>query len=505
MIRLPLAGRLGLLFALIVASSSAALGLYLYDSFARQLVQRDDIQLLGKLRQIRQLLANTATPRLLLDQPQYLRDTMSGDSNAYIRVHDLQGRLLLDIQPGREPLPALQPPVPATAPGPADIRRWTTPAGVPAAAVAALSPLGAAAAAGEGQMVHILVARLYQDRAALLADYRRRIWGSALLSALLAAALAAGLLWQGLTPLRRLARQAGQITAQRLSTRLPEDQAPPELRGLIAAFNAMLLRLEQSFAQVSQFAADLAHELRTPIGNLLGQSQVMLSRPRSAEDYQALLGSNIEELERLNRMIEGMLFLARAEHSAVALQLQALSPAEELARQADYFQDLAEERGLRLAIEVQGGGPLAADPMLLRRALANLLSNALRHADPGSEVRLAARRQPGAWELSVDNSGAPLPPELLERLFERFYRVDPARADSAQSSGLGLAIVRSIMALHRGSATAVQPLPGGGAISFRLRFPDAAPPAASRAAPAGAASRAARPDRPGDRAGPARG
>ncbi len=483
--RLPLAWRLGLLFALIVAFSSGALGLYLYDSFARQLVQRDEIQLLGKLRQLRQLLANTATPRLLLDQPQYLRDTMSGDSNAYIRVHDLQGRLLLDIHPGHEPLPVLQPMAAPMTPAQTDIRRWTTPEGVPAAAVAALSPLGAGSAAGDGPMVQILVARLYQERAALLADYRQRIWASALISALAAAALAAGLLWQGLAPLRRLAQQAGQITAQRLSTRLPEAEAPPEMRGLIAAFNAMLLRLEHGFAQVNQFAADLAHELRTPVGNLLGQSQVMLARPRSAEDYQALLGSNIEELERLNRMIDSMLFLARAEHSAVALQRQAMDPAEELARQADYFQDLAEERGLRLVTAVIGSEPLQADTMLLRRALANLLANALQHAEPGSEIRLAARRRPDAWELSVDNSGEPLPAELLERLFERFYRADPARADSARSSGLGLAIVRSIMTLHGGSATVVQPAAGD--ISFRLLFPDAALPAASPAAPAAGA------------------
>ncbi|MDC6166900.1 heavy metal sensor histidine kinase [Paucibacter sp. XJ19-41] len=479
MSRLPLSWRLGLLFAALVALSCGSLGVYLYQSFAQQLERRDDLQLLGQLRHLRQLLAHTAAPRLLLDQPQYLRDTMSADSNVYVLVHDEAGRLLLDVHPGHEPLPTPDPVPLGRAAGLGDIRYWTTVAGVPAAAVGALSPLGS------GRNVRITVARICNERTELLADYRRRIWFSVLFFAVAGGALALGLMWQGLAPLRRLAREAGRITAQRLSTRLSERAAPAEMRGLIAAFNAMLLRLEQGFAQVNQFAADLAHELRTPVGNLLGQSQVMLARPRSAEDYQALLGSNIEELERLNRMIDSMLFLARAEHSAMALQRQALDPAAELARQADYFQDLAEERGLRLLTSVVGSEPLQADTMLLRRALANLLANAVQHAKPGSQVRLSARRRPGAWELSVDNSGEPLPAELLERLFERFYRADPARADSARSSGLGLAIVRSIMTLHGGSATVVQPAAGD--ISFRLCFPDAAPRAASPAAPAAGA------------------
>jgi len=460
---LSLSLRLGLAFALVVALSSGALGVYLYQSFARQLEQRDEVQLLGKLRQLRQLLGNAATPQLLLDQPQYLRDTMSGESNALIRVRDAAGNVLLDFNPLAEPLPAMPVVELAREPARAELRHWQTGLGTPAAAVAAEARLGA------GTVVEITVARLYQDRADLLAAYRQRIVLGALSAALVAAALAGLMVWRGLLPLRRLADQAGEINAQRLWRRLDAQDAPPEAAGMVEAFNQMLDRLEQGFAQLNQFSADLAHELRTPLGNLIGQSQVALARPRSAEDYQALLESNLEELERLNRMSSSMLFLARAEHQAVALQQEPLDLAQEFQRQADYFQDLAEERELRIDSQVQADFLLHADPTLLRRALANLLSNALRHARPGSTITLAGERHSdGSTVIRVDNDGPPLPQEVLDRLFERFYRGDPARPDSSHSNGLGLAIVRSVMELHDGQASVRQE---SACISFRLQFP----------------------------------
>lgn len=280
------------------------------------------------------------------------------------------------------------------------------------------------------------------------------------------------MVWRALAPLRRLSREAVQINVERLSTRLSEGQAPREIGQLIATLNTMLARLEDGFGRLSRFAADLAHEFRTPVGNLLGQSQVLLARPREVHEYQALVESNIEELERLARMIDSMLFLARVEHAELALDLQPLAIAEELARQADYFEGLAEERGLTLVAE--GAGTLHADAALLRRAMGNLVANAVRYARPGSAIRLTAARDADGWLLAVENEGEPLPEAALARLFDRFYRVDAtARPDAAPSSGLGLAIVRSIMALHGGEARVVQ---SGHRLRFTLRFPDPGAP-----------------------------
>lgn len=465
---LSLSWRLGLSGALVAAAASALLGTYLYRSFEQQLLQRDDVQLLGKLRQLRQLLGRSGTPALLRTQADYLRDTMSGESNALIEIHAAPaqgGGLLLSINPPGLTLPGPQPLAVDQEARPQDLLHWTAPSGVPAAGLSAWARLGA-------DEVEIRLARLYPERSALLASYRLRIAAASLSAGCLAAALMLVLIWRGLAPLRRLRAQAEAIGPQSLAARLHAPDAPPELRPLVEGVNAMLARLEEGYAQLNQFAADLAHELRTPLATLTGQSQVMLSRPRTEAEHARLLESQLQELERLNRMVDSLLFLARSEHQALAgdLQRQPLSAADELARQADYFADLAEERGLRLRCE--GDAPLFAEPQLLRRALANLLSNAVRHAKPDSVIELTARLEPaGGAVLEVINEGEVLPPEVLARLFDRFYRADPARSGEAGGSGLGLALVRTILALHGGSAEVWQD--ESGRIGFALQVPAA--------------------------------
>lgn len=466
---LSLGVRLGLWCALIAALASASLGAYLYGSFEQQLRQRDDVQLLGKLRQLRQLLGHGGTPAMLRSQTDYLRDTMSGESNALIEIYAAPadgGGLLLAINPDGLALPRLAPLAVQREPSMADLWRWTAPDGAPAVAVNAWARLG------DGQ-VEIRLARVYAEREALLAGYRWHIVAVSLGAGGLAALAVLWLIWRGLAPLRRLQAQTAAIGPQSLTLRLDAADTPAELRDLVHGINAMLARLENGFTQLNQFAADLAHELRTPLATLTGQSQVMLSRPRTEAEHARLLESQLQELERLNRMVDSLLFLARSDHEAQhePLQRQRLSGAAEIARQADYFADLAEERGIRIVCE--GDTPVWAEPQLLRRALANLLSNAVRHARPGSEIGLRVAPDEvgtGAF-VSVSNEGDPVPPESLGRLFDRFYRADPAR--SGEGSGLGLSIVRAIMRRHRGSAEVRQLVPGN--VAFVLWFPG--PPA----------------------------
>lgn len=441
---------LALLLASLVLVSSGAIGLYLYHSFATQLERRDDVLLMGKLRQLRQQLGDAATPELLFTHPQYLRDTMSGESNALIEVTDGTGQVLLNVNPGREVLPILAPLDEALEPRPEALLRWRARDGSPAGLVAGYARLGHP----EGRRVKIAVARVYSERAALLAAYRWRIALGVIVAALSAAILSAWLAWRALSPLRRLSVEAAQINVDRLSARLSENDAPLEIKHLIVTLNTMLTRLQDGFDRLSRFAADLAHEFRTPVGNMLGQSQVLLARPRETYDYQTLIESNIEELERLTRMIDSMLFLARAEHAELALNVQPVSVSAELERQRDYFEGLAQERDLTLV--ARGAGTLEADPALLRRALANLVSNAVRYARPGSVITLSAVSDQHGWLLAVENEGEPLPEEALDRMFDRFYRVTGAPSESGHSSGLGLAIVRSIMTLHGGEARVSQ-------------------------------------------------
>ena len=251
-----------------------------------------------------------------------------------------------------------------------------------------------------------------------------------------------------------------------LAERLDSHGAPKELLPMIDAFNTMLERLAKGFVQLSQVSTDMAHELRTPINNLLGETQVALQQSRNIESYQQLLASNVEELERLARMLDNMLFLARTDPASALRQRQELSAADEVERIADYFEGLASD--VDIHIQAEGEGLIWAEPMLLRRALANLCANAIKYGAPRSQLLIQAIPDAEGIHLRVSNQGQTIPAEHLPRLFERFYRVDESRERSAQSNGLGLSIVATIMQLHNGRYRVTSE---AGVTCFELFFP----------------------------------
>lgn len=271
----------------------------------------------------------------------------------------------------------------------------------------------------------------------------------------------------GLRPLKRLRTTAAAISTQSLSTRLDLGQMPEELRAVGSAFNAMLDRLDDGVTRLGQFSSDLAHEMRTPLATLLGRTQVALSQPRTREQLLDVLEGNVDELQRMSRLVSDMLFLAQAEHAESAVQASPLGLHDAAAKVVDYLEPLAEERDV--AVVVRGSGTILADPGQVERAITNLLSNALRHCRPGTEVRVAIEDRGQAVCLDVVNQGAPIAPEHLTRLFDRFYRVDGSRARDLGGSGLGLAIVATIMKLHGGRVEAS--CTPAGETRFTLRFP----------------------------------
>jgi two-component system heavy metal sensor histidine kinase CusS len=211
----------------------------------------------------------------------------------------------------------------------------------------------------------------------------------------------------------------------------------------------MLGQLESSFARLTEFSANLAHELRTPINNLRVEAEVALSRPRSAEEYRHTIESNTEEYERLSRMISDILFLARPEQGITPKQLDLRAELETL---IDYYQTLAEER--QISLTISGNGNVTADPRLFQRAAGNLLANALYYTQPGGQVTVAiTQRQDGDTSVVVQDNGEGIPEHEIPLVFDRFYRSAQARQQRHEGSGLGLAIVRSIMELHGGSVT----------------------------------------------------
>lgn len=439
-----LTARLGLLFALVALVTFGVVGTYLTVSLATQLETRDDAELINKVALIRHLVVEAGSVADIRNNPHLFLDAAADHDKLILLVKTKDDNELLHTHPEQGALPALPILPSGVLPARSDIRLLRTDLGVSARTLGASGRI-----AGSGEEVQIVVARTTSDRMALLEDYRAEVAFAALAGALVAALLGYLLVRQGLQPIRTIAHQAHSITAHRLSTRLDAAAAPQELKEMVLAFNAMLDRLHDSFQRLSQFSGDLAHDLRTPLNNLMVQTQVALSLPRVADEYQALLASNIEEYERLNRMVENMLFLARAEHAEVAPKTTRLDVRRVLQTIAAYFEGMADEAGVSLRVEASG--TVDADEFLLRRAISNITANALRYTPFGGEIVLTTNSTTQETTISVSNTGPGIPAEYIPRLFDRFYRVDPVRSGSASSAGLGLAIVHSIMSMHGGS------------------------------------------------------
>jgi len=274
---------------------------------------------------------------------------------------------------------------------------------------------------------------------------------------------------RGMRPLRNVSTAAESIQVSNLNQRLDLRGMPLEIQQLAKTFNQMLSRLECSFSRLSQFSEDIAHELRTPVNNLRGELDVALQRERSLEEYSDTIGSALEECDRLTRLIENLLFLARAEHPETQVERSPCELHRELQTICDFFAEQAEEAGLTLLVEVQE--PLTAElnRSLFQRAIGNLILNAMTYTPAGGRITIRGGRQGESLLIEVEDTGCGIEAAHLPHLFDRFYRVDPSRNQASGGVGLGLAIVKGVVELHSGSID-VESIPGEGAC-FRIRIP----------------------------------
>jgi len=305
----------------------------------------------------------------------------------------------------------------------------------------------------------------------VLAQYRRML--VLVLGVGICCSAAAGVLIvrKGMRPLQEITRAAQRITASQLHERIDPAHWPQDLAALATAFDEMLARLEASFKRLSQFSADLAHEFRTPMTSLRGQAEWALSQSRSPDECRHVLEASMEEYERLSRMIDSLLFLARADNAEMVLQRASFSAAKETLAVIDLFDAAVAEK--HVSLEAQGDAILQVDAGLFRRALSNLLDNGLRHTPAGGRISIVIRKGNGdGVEIRVEDTGCGITAEHLPKVFDRFYRVDPARHQPG--AGLGLSIVKSIMALHLGTVSLHSESGKGTAVV--LKFPADAPP-----------------------------
>ncbi|MDP2138378.1 MAG: heavy metal sensor histidine kinase [Candidatus Didemnitutus sp.] len=459
--RRSIAGRLARHYILATVLLLVASAMYLYFGLSRSLAVQDRALVASKIGVLRLLLAETDSGGHALASEIEHEAGEESVLKYYLRVIDADGRIVIETPGMSAALPlAVFPPAEASAdPRVFGEREY----------LSNRRYLLAAAPAGGALAPRILqVALDVSHNEEILQNYRTNLSVALAAAVMLAVVIGLAVVRAGLQPLAAITRATQRITANHLDKPLSATQWPAELTALATEFDAMLRRLEDSFQRLSQCSADMAHALRNPINNLRGEAEVQLTRTRTPQEYQQSLSSGLEELDRLSRMIDGLLFIARADDVHAAVDRQTFEVRAEMDAVNEFYEALAAEKGV--TVQCEGGAILNADLMLVRRAISNLLANALKYTPAGGAITLAARADgAGGHEIRVTDTGEGISREHLPRVFDRFFQVDKTRDLSARGAGLGLAIVQSIMRLHRGSAEIESEVGRGTRVI--LRFP----------------------------------
>jgi two-component system heavy metal sensor histidine kinase CusS len=438
--------RITLLFATVATAVLLALGLMIGNAVEQHFIEQDMEVLTGKTHLVAHLLEQMQSPTDLTSLPRALEDSLVGHHDLAVMVIGADGNPVFTTPNAQFTDALLKSTEPRAQPQP-EPHSWTQ-AGRPWRGFATRLP------SGQRKMPPLLVAVAvdisHHER--FMDSFRRTLWLLVAVAAALLALLGGVVVRRELQPLQAMRNGAAGVTANRLDYRLSMDAVPIEFAELAETLNEMLARLEESFQRLKDFSSDLAHELRTPISNLMTETQVALTRARSTDEYREVLASNAEEYERLARMIGDMLFLAQADNGLLVPNREPVELAAQVRDLFDFFDALAEEKNLHLTLS--GSGQVVGDKLMLRRALANLISNAIRHTPSGGRIGVCIAASASGTKLSIENSGAPIPQEHLPRIFDRFYRADPSRHGSSEGAGLGLAITRSIIRAHDGEIVA---------------------------------------------------
>lgn len=456
--------RLTLLFGTASTAVLVVLGYLVSAAVQAHFVEIDRDELLGKVELVRHTLAKIRTAEDFAAMPGRMDDAFIGHSHLGVRISSPDGKLLFASAEVAFPAEDFPLKLAEGLPASPDIATWRH-------GNHAFRGTMQSVATGYPELprANVAVAVSIDHHIAFLDAFIRSLWASIAAGALLTAVLGWVAARRGLSPVREMTAVAGSISASRLHDRLRVETLPAELVELATAFNGMLARLEDSFRRLSDFSSDLAHEFKTPLSNVMTQTEVALSRSRSADEYREVLYSSLEECDRLARTVSDMLFLAKADHGQIIPSVERIDLAKEVRELFDFYDAFVEERGVALACV--GEGDVDGDRLMLRRALGNLLSNAVAHTAPGGRVEVRIESRPaGRVAIRVENPGEVIPAEHLPRLFDRFYRVDPARQRTSGGAGLGLAITKSIVTAHGGTIAAAS---GDGLTSFEITLPAA--------------------------------
>ncbi len=438
---LSLTKRLTAVFTFAAAVIALGLGVLFLAAAERHFVELDRMALRDKQHLIEDILSKATT---IEDAKTRLSEALSNHHGLFVQVSDQRGEVLFGTPGFQAPRPTAFAPAPDAI---ATFQDWK----VDGREFRGQRVRTNAAYQASTQL-EILVAVDTEHHMRFMGELRNTLAIYAFVATCFSGLLGWFAAYQGLAPLRAMKSRASAVTGQRLKERMPVETVPVEMADLALALNQMLERLQDDFQRLSEFSSDLAHELRTPISNLLTQTQVALAKRRDAGVYREILASNAEEFQRLGRMVSDMLFLAKTERGVDLPTKERFSAAQEVRALIDFYEAVADEKKIKLSQE--GDGYIAGDRLMFRRAVSNLLSNGLRHTVDRGEVTIHIEESAGATFVAVENTGDGIDPKLFPRLFDRFYRADPSRSrPEADGAGLGLAITRAIVEAHGGKAS----------------------------------------------------
>lgn len=453
--QLSLTARLTLFFTSLSCVVLLSLGWLIGASIEEHFKEQDHHALSGKLELAQHIIERVNSEQDVRNLADQLGDALVGHHDLAITILDNQGKVILSSEMVEFPAQYLQQ---ARTQSRSRLFSWESKGDHYRGLISVFQTKDSRYAP-----ITVAIATDIAHHQEFMASFRKTLWLFVFVAALLTGVLAWFAASRGLRPLRIMRERAANVTATKLDQRLSLEAVPPELADLAHSLNQMLERLEEAFQRLSDFSSDLAHELRTPISNLMTQTQVSLSQVRDASSYREILESNAEEYSRLARMIADMLFLAKAENGLSLVNREQVDLVREVQKLFEFYEALAEEKQIRLRLEYQHDQATDAEPsseqftlsgdrLMLRRALSNILSNALRHTAKGQEITVHIEVDPSFLTMRICNPGPSIPEQHIHRLFERFYRADHARQHAdGEGSGLGLAIVQAIVLGHQGT------------------------------------------------------
>jgi len=297
-----------------------------------------------------------------------------------------------------------------------------------------------------GQSFHITAAIAIDYHLSFLQQFNQSLWLILLAAIVMSTVLGWLAIRYSLRPLSAIVKKIRNLSVSQLNDPLDTSQVPRELAQLSNSLNAMMRRIDDAFQHLADYSSDIAHELRTPVTSLMTQTQVALSADRSSDEYREVLYSSMEELQRMSQMIADMLFLAQTDNTQQLPDIETINLSNEINNLLEFYSILAEDKAMNLSAE--GEATLQANRLMIRRAVGNLLTNAIRHSPEGSWVKLHMASLPDEVQITVSNAGGPIPESDRDKLFDRFYR---SRGTENKGTGLGLALVKSIVTAHGGS------------------------------------------------------